>query len=178
MTHSYFHPIKTTFAHLLLLTIFILSSCSNDSNDSKYRSEPPTFSGLTLQSLTSGNNTIKAGEKFIITANQQTKGRLLNKSTYSWSISPNNEGNTQKYDNLVIYDNNSVNPTDTVVINTPGTYTITFTASYNASGNTTVWSSSKGASFSEYWNDGHVTYDVRGLYGFKVTIEKKNVTIE
>ncbi len=161
-----------------LLLAVLLCSCSEDSNDSKYRSEPPLFSGITLQSLSTGASTIKAGEKFVITANQQSKGRLLNKTTYSWSISPSNEGDSQKYDNLVIYDNNSVNPTDTVVISTPGTYTITFTGSYNASGNTSVWSNSKGSSFSEYWNDGHAIYDVRGLYGFKVTIEKKNVVVE
>lgn len=169
---------KTQLKAILVLSTTLLCACTNDSNDSKYRSEPPQFSEVTLQSLTTGTSTIKAGEKFVVTANQKNKGRLLNKTTYAWSISPSNEGDSQKYDNVVIYDNNSVNPTDTVVINTPGQYTITFTGTYNASGNTTVWSNSKGSSFSEYWNDGHVTYDVRGLYGFKVTIEKKNIVVE
>lgn len=111
-----------------------LISCSND--DDKYRSTPPEFSEITIQSLEEGSNkTLHAGDRFVATAIQKTKGHLLNKTTYSWTISPTDGVDySQKNKGTVIYDKQSENPTDTIVINTPGEYNITLNASYSASG--------------------------------------------
>lgn len=162
-----------------LASVMMLSSCSEDSNNSKYASMPPTFSDMAIQSAATGQalTQVKAGETFVAVMQQKTIGRLLNKTTYSWSIAPTVTGLVHK-PNLstdVVYDQQTQNPTDTLTIDQPGDYTLTFTASYNASGNTTNWSSQHGATSSEYWSDnlGRVQYDTRGLFGFSVSATRR-----
>lgn len=171
------YSLLTAFA-----SIVMLSSCSEDSNNSKYASMPPTFYDMSIQSAETGQTLtqVKAGEKFVAIMQQKTVGRLLNKTAYSWGISPTVTDLVHK-PNLstdVVYDQQTQNPTDTLTIDQAGVYTLTFTASYNASGNTTNWSSQYGASFSEYMPDniGRVQYNTRGLFGFSV-IATKRVTV-
>lgn len=167
-----------------IASIVMLSSCSEDSNNSKYASIPPTFSDMIMQSAASGQTLtkVKAGQTFVAIMQQKSVGRLLNKTTYSWSITPAVTGlvHKQNLSSDVVYDQQTQNPTDTLILDQPGTYTLTFTASYNASGNTTNWSSQYGASFSEYTSDnlGRIQYDTRGLFGFKVTATKKITIVE
>lgn len=126
---------KFTLSKTLLPVLCIsLASCSND--DDKYQSTPPEFSEITIQSLEEGTpTTLRAGDRFVATAVQKTKGHLLNKTTYSWVISPTDGVDySHKNKGTVIYDVQSENPTDTIVINTPGEYNITLNASYSASG--------------------------------------------
>ena len=119
---------------ILPALLLCLASCSND--DDKYRSYPPTLSEITIQSLEEGaSSTFHVGDKLVATAVQSSKGHLLYKATYKWTISPTSDVDyTQKNKNTVIYDYESETPTDTIVINTPGTYSVTLDATYNASG--------------------------------------------
>lgn len=126
---------KLTLTKKLLsaLGIILTFTCCSEED---YTSRPPVFSEITIHSLEEGTPTVfYAGDKIVATAVQTTKGHLLNKTTYQWIISPT-EGvdYSQKYQSTVIYDVQSENPTDTIVINTPGEYNITFKAKYNASG--------------------------------------------
>lgn len=125
---------KNSIFFALPMLCVCLASCSND--DDKYRSAPPTLSEITIHSLEdNAGSTLYAGDKFVATAVQSSKGHLLYKATYKWTISPT-EGvdYSQKTKTTVIYDNEPSDPTDTIVINTPGEYNITLDATYNASG--------------------------------------------
>ncbi len=159
-----------------------LVSCSEDSNNEKYASKAPIFSGMQIYDA-QGNKVTKvnAGEKFVVVAEQSQKGSLLNATTYVWSIAPSVDGLVHKQNlaNDVIYDHQSQNPTDTLTIGVAGTYTLTFKGTYNASGNTSSWGSQYGWTNTQYWQDGtgHVVYGLRGLYGFTVTATKKVVVI-
>lgn len=160
---------------------FAFASCSDEANDEKYRSEPPTFSDLTFKTVDTGSETIHVGEKFVVTAEQKKLRRLLNTTTYSWSVTPNSNSQvSQKYVQSVIYDQETQNPTDTLVITEAGDYEITFTARYNVSGNTTVWSSKYGYTYSESFADGNgtATYTTGGLFYFGVTATKSFSVVE
>lgn len=111
---------------------------------------------------------------------QQAKiGKLLYKAKYEWAINPETEGNSQKYKTVVIYDQEPQNPTDTLIINTPGTYTLTFKGTYDASAHTTLWRESGADQSSSFWpdNSGKVTYSSRGEFGFTVVATKK-ITVQ
>lgn len=151
-----------------------MAGCSEDSGNEKYRSEPPMFSDMTVKSLSTGESEVHVGDMFVVTAEQKKLGRLLNSTTYTWSISPS-ENISQKYQQSAIYDQERQNPTDTLIASQAGEYTVTFQARYNASGNTSVWSSRYGYSFSENFADGNgkATYTTGGLLYFAVTAEKK-----
>lgn len=163
-----------------LLTIGLISCSDDNERKAKYNSLPPTFSNMVATELETGSNTLHAGKKFVVTLEQSKIGQLLDKSTYAWNLSPEVEGNSQKYTTIVYYDNTPAAPTDTILINTPGTYTITFTGKYNASGYTTNWTNSGAANNATYWPDGSgkVNYSSRGLYGFTALATKKIVVNE
>ena len=131
---------KFTLSKAILPALCIsLASCSND--DDKYQSRPPELSEITIQSLEEGTpTTLRAGDRFVATAVQTSKGHLLYKAEYTWTISPT-EGvdYSQKNKSTVVYDRESDNPTDTIVINTPGEYNITLNARYHASGQGQLW---------------------------------------
>lgn len=161
---------------LLLMVSFLAISCSEETDNPKYRSEPPMLSDITVTSL-DGNSEIHAGQRFLATAVQSKLGRLLNTTSYTWT--GNSDNVSHAYEKSVIYDNDTHNPTDTLVASAAGTYTITFTGKYNASGNTQIWAQQKGSSFSEEFEsgDGKVTYFTGGLLYFTVTATKEVVIV-
>lgn len=163
-----------------LLTIGLVSCSDDNEHNSKYNSLPPTFTNMVATELETGSNTLHAGKKFVVALEQSQKGQLLYKGTYAWNLSPGVEGNSQKYTTVVFYDNTPDAPTDTLLINTPGTYTLTFTGKYDASGHTTIWTNSGAANNATYWADGSgkVNYSSRGLYGFTAVATKKIVVNE
>ncbi len=128
------HKMNKLFLLALPTLCLWLASCSND--DDKYRSTPPTLSEITIHSLEdNASSTLYVGDRFVATAVQSSKGHLLYKATYKWTISPTDGVDySQRAKSTVIYDNEPSDPTDTIVINTPGEYNITLNATYGASG--------------------------------------------
>lgn len=141
------HPLAQgrTSACILLLSLLGLAACSEHDDDPKYRSLPPEFSGVTVTALDGG--TPKAGEKIVVTAVQKKPGRLIYKAKYEWSGS--DESMTHAARKEVVYDKENTNPTDTIVVSTPGSYKITLNARYYTSGGyehinkTTEWEGGK-----------------------------------
>lgn len=174
---------KKTFllSALLLCTItsFITSCSDENEHSSKYNSTPPTFNDLTIKEISTNSTTLHTGEKLVATMQQAKIGKLLYKAKYEWAINPETEGNSQKYKTVVIYDQEPQNPTDTLIINTPGTYTLTFKGTYDASAHTTLWRESGADQSSSFWpdNSGKVTYSSRGEFGFTVVATKK-ITVQ
>lgn len=156
----------------------MLASCSEDGDNEKYRSEPPMLSDITVTPLSGSNGQIRVGERFVATAVQSKLGRLLNTTTYTWT--GNSDNVSHKYESSAIYDNDPHNPTDTLVATQAGTFTLTFTGKYNASGNTQIWAQQKGSSFSESFEsgDGKVTYFTGGIFYFTVTATKSVTVVE
>lgn len=162
-----------TIAFLLAAASTLLISCSEETNSEKYRSEPPMLSDITVKPLNGNDGQIHAGQRFLATAEQSKLGRLLNATTYTWTS--NSDNISHSYESSVVYDNDTRNPTDTLVANAEGTYTLTFTGKYKASGNTQVWAQQKGSTFSEDFasGDGKVTYYTGGIFYFTVTATKQ-----
>jgi len=150
-------------ATLFALALLIASSCSEHYDDAKYASLPPSFSDMTFTNL--DDTTIKAGDKIVATAVQSSIGRLLNGTNYTWTATPD-EGVTHKYKSFVIYDNETANPTDTIVFPTAGTYTVTLTSKYKSSGN------NQAVDGTSTFTDGKVTYTTGGLLYYSVVVEK------
>ena len=101
--------------HLLLIIPFLtlFCACSDDADDEKYASRPPVFEEIVCQPLNAGETVLRAGQPFVVTARQKSLGRLINNTTYTWSDS---EGQlSHKFTQKVIYDQETQNPTDTVV---------------------------------------------------------------
>jgi len=151
----------------------LLVSCSEETNSKEYRSEPPMFSDITITPLSGNDGKIHAGQRFLATAEQSKQGRLLNATTYTWSS--NSDNISHSYESSVIYDKNTDNPTDTLVANAAGTYTLTFTGKYKASGNTQIWAQQQGTTFSENFasGNGKVTYFTGGIFYFTVTATRE-----
>ena len=154
------------------LLCLLLTACSEDSDSEKFASRPPVFADIVCTPLAEGETQIRAGQSFVVTAQQERKGHLLNKSTYQWSDVSGQL--SHKYVTSVIYDNQPANPTDTIKAPTAGSYKLTFKARYNASGNTSWWAQQYGSSFQTSLadNSGRVTYTTGGLFYFDVTVEK------
>lgn len=157
--------IKNTLCAVGLLFVGMVSAVSCSSDDDKYHSESPRFSDITLADLATGETTIRAGEPFVATAVQSSKGKLLNSTQYKWDI-VNEESDTHKYTSSVVYDHESSNPSDTIVIPNAGRYELTFFADYNVSGIAT------GSNFTEsLGSGGTATYQASSLK-FKVKLSK------
>ena len=158
----------------LMIMAGSIASCSDDDNE--YRSEPPLLSDLSVKVLKQpASSEIHVGDRVVVTAEQSKKGRLLNATTYGWSSTPTV---AHRFTKSVIYDKQPVNPTDTVVFDKPGQYTLRFEGKYNASGNTHVWSNKHGVTFTQDFasGDGRVTYQTGSLIYFKV-IATKQMTV-
>lgn len=129
---------KTYIACLCTLAFGLFTtSCDDNTDDPKYRSLPPTFSDMDFKNIEGNAEELKAGDKIVATGVQQKYGRLLNKTTYNWKVDTIQANKpvsaNHSFKKEVVYDNNSVNPTDTIVFNYPGTYNVTFDAKYSIS---------------------------------------------
>ena len=169
MTHLY----KTLLSGIVLLAT-IVTSCTEDPANEKYRSEPPTLSGITAKSLASNTGTIHVGEKIVLTVQQKYTGRLLGLAKYSWALDGTAIGNKKQ----VYFDEDSSNPSDTVTINTAGEYKLTFSGTYNAKGNVQAWSAKNGTSITyNFENDvnSHVVCSIHAGYspGFDIIASTK-----
>lgn len=111
--------------------IIILLGCSEDTE--RFRSEAPHFARLTAKSLSDGSSTLRVGQPFVLTAEQEVRGKRLDRTNYRWEVA-NAADWTQRYTKNLVYDKQPQHPTDTLVATTPGVYRITFTANYNPSG--------------------------------------------
>lgn len=164
----------------MLFLPWAVMSCSDDSNDEKYRSEPPRFSDISVRPLNTTEQgsdgdaqELYTGQRLLVTAHQSAIGRLLYKAVYSWTASPS-DGVSHLYSQNVVYDNNSVDPTDTIIVNNAGTYSISLTAKYYASGQVTSWGAEHSSGFTESFADGNgsVTYSLSGILYFTVNASK------
>ena len=160
--------LKHLSVYTALTLIIGLVACTEDHDAPKYTSRPPLFSHVEAMSL-DGDSILRAGKEIVITAVQSQKGKLLYKATYKWGQKKGDA--SHKYTKEVIYDNNPVNPTDTVVFASPGTYTLTMNAKYHISGNYQLINST------DVWADGSVTYTTPTWQYYLVDIEKK-ITVQ
>ena len=146
---------KNLFRTLALLLVAIsaasLTSCSEDSNDSKYQSKFPQFSDITTTPTT-----VTAGDSVTFTAVQSTYGNLLYGATYTWTFGD------QTGTSSVVYDNDKSNPTfKTVAPTTSGTYTVQLKATYNVSGRqATAPAATTQSGFSVTYSSSSMQYDI------------------
>lgn len=151
---------KLSSVYMLLVAAVFAVSCSSD--DDKYNSVSPKFSEITFTP-----SDIYPGELITATAVQYKKGKLINRSSYSWSISGTTEDLNVSGNRSLFYDNDKSNPTCTFTApSTPGTYTIEFNGEYNASGQF------KPTGDSVYIASGNISY-MTGLYKSYVTVKKR-----
>lgn len=122
------HKIFSLFAVPTILLVGVLSaSCSSDD---EYKSTPPRFSDVTFMP-----EEIHPGDRVTATAVQYRKGHLLDRTSYSWSISGTSEDLEVSNNKTVLYDNDKSNPTCIFTApSTPGEYTLILDAKYNVSG--------------------------------------------
>ena len=150
-----------------LLSWNIFTACSEDENNPKYTSLPPEIVDVEVQPLNNPDGQVKAGEPFVVRAIQQKKGRLLYKATYEWKAAPTEDGVTHKYTKQVVYDNQPTDPTDTLVINYPGMYTIKLNATYYISGSYQIINKTN------EWQGGKATYSTASSWQYKIDLEHK-----
>ncbi len=162
------HTTHTLFAAVCAAAlVFAAASCGDD--DEKYRSEPPKIARITV-SPHDGHTSIRAGERFVATAVQSKTGVNLYKATYVWTAVSSGTGTASSKQNKgeVVYDNDSGDCTDTLVVTEAGKYTLTFSADYRPSGSTENWISKNGSSFSESLDGGGTASYSAGVTLFRV----------
>lgn len=148
----------------LLLSLPAVISCSEDD----YTAYSPEFSDMTFATLDGKTENFRVGDKIVATAVQSRIGKYLYKASYEWSSSPATAEHKPK--KSAIYDNEPVNPTDTIVFTAPATYTLLFKGRYNISS-----SEFEPHNFTVRIPDGKITYSSPSWMYFDVTIEKKIV---
>ncbi len=121
--------LRGMFAVCLILPVV---SCSENRDDEKYRSMHPVIADMTVESMT-GNAALRTGDKILATVVQEKTGKLLYRADYSWTVTPV-DGVDQMYKKQVIYDNEPVNPTDTLTFSEPGRYKLVFQGEFRVSG--------------------------------------------
>ena len=155
---------KTRFFVLALLLASVAVSCDDDD----YTSSLPTFSDITFS-----EETLYTNQEITATAVQSSKGRLLDRTTYSWTISDDDADATLNYNSGVVYDDNPSNPSCTFT--TPsyaGTFTIQLYAKYNISGQ-----SANAESYTSF-DDGSATYSVSALTGSATVVKSFKVVAQ
>ena len=165
MKHSRSFSALLFAAFLLVCNVF--TACSEDENNPKYASLPPEFVGVEVQPLDNPEGEVKAGEPFVVQAIQQKKGHLLYKALYQWQTAPTEEGVAHKYTEQVVYDNQPADPTDTLVIDHPGMYTIKLNATYYMSGSYQIINKTN------EWQGGKATYSTASSLQYKMNLEHK-----
>jgi|GEM_PF-515058 len=156
------------YLNLLVAAVLLVlpAACSED--DDKYNSIVPEFSDMQFHPLDKASgNVIYAGEPFVATAVQSSRGRLLDRTTYAWALNDEDEEMDvpHKYRKEVVYDVQSDNPTDTIIVSRPGNYRLRFRANYRVSG-----TGSGGGSIISI-PGGQITYYLSTLT-YQVTIDK------
>ena len=146
-----------------LLSWNIFTACSDDENSPKYTSLPPEIVGVEVQPLNNPDGQVKAGEPFVVRAIQQKKGHLLYKAIYEWQAAPTEH----KYTQQVVYDNQPADPTDTLLIDNPGMYTIKLNATYYMSGSYQIINKTN------EWEGGKATYSTASSLQYKINLEHK-----
>ena len=150
-----------------LFSLNVFTACSEDENNPKYASLPPEIVGVEVQPLNNPDGQVKAGEPFVVRAIQQKKGRLLYKAIYKWQTAPTEDGVAHKYTQQVVYDNQPADPTDTLVIDNPGMYTIKMNATYYMSGSYQIINKIN------EWQGGQATYSTASSLQYKIDLEHK-----
>lgn len=156
------------YLNLLVAAVLLVlpAACSED--DDKYNSIVPEFSDMQFHPLNEASgDVIYAGEPFVATAVQSSRGRLLDRTTYVWAFNDEDEDMGVEHNFLpeVVYDVQSVNPTDTITVSQPGNYRLRFRANYRVSG-----TGSGGGSIVSI-SGGQISYYLSTL-AYQVTIEK------
>ncbi len=166
---------KTASLLAVLCALVLFASCSEDTDNPKYQSQPPLISDLTVTVNGEQTSTIHVGDKFTVTAVQKQIGRLLYKSKYDWS---NDSGFEWEGTTTAVYDKESQNPSATFTAKTAGNCKITFTGRYYAGGQVVGWTSKYGSSYYEEFADknGRATYSFLGSNQFGV-VATKTVTV-
>lgn len=111
-----------------LTLVSVFTSCE----EKDYTSQMPTFSGFTLS-----DETPVRGDSIVITAKQITKGKLLNGTTYQWTITDSHDSTVYEETQEIIYDHESSDPVVGYRIPSDartGRYTVSFYAKYKYSG--------------------------------------------
>lgn len=114
-----------------LLTVLSLSSCSDDRD--RFASFPPKFSAIQITDLEGNKTTPKKGIPFVATVIEKQPGKLLNKVRYHWSAN-RNEAWEHRFRPEEIYSPQFTQPSDTILVSESGLFTLSFTATYNVSG--------------------------------------------
>ena len=154
----------------LLVVLFggsaLLASCSEDLNNPKYQSVPPTVADIEFKSLGADPATVRVGDKFVITVKQSAFGNLLDKTTYTWTLNRTDcFTQVSKNPQEVIYSSYEfANPTDTLVALQAGSFKVTFKGEYRTYGQTLNWSQAHGTGYTTNFSDnnGKVTYQLLG----------------
>lgn len=162
-THTFF-PRSFSLTPFLLLFSILCACLAACGDDDKYDSVPPAFSSLTFQNLTRGDSTLRVGDTLVATAVQERHGRLLNRTSYTWTTSDADA--RHKFQGNVVYDHAPGDPTDTIVFSRPGACRLTFTALYNASGQVVAQRSDRNI------DAGTITTVSEGTLRYKVTLVK------
>ena len=74
-----------------------LCACSEDTDNPKYASEPPVFSGFEVKPLDENATEVKAGERFVVTLKQSRAGKLLYLGQYGWEATSNAGDASHRY---------------------------------------------------------------------------------
>lgn len=141
---------------LLPLLALATAGCSENSNDEAYQSALPVVSSLKVEKASGADGAIHVGDQVKVTAVQGTKGRLLNRTTYTWTAQPLPANGTK----TVVYDKENGDPTWTFTATEAGDVTIQFKGEYSASG-----ASWKAINRSQREADTTVTYTASALSG-------------
>lgn len=146
---------------LFFVGVFAITFFAACSDDDDYKSKVPNFSDIEFNV-----ETLYTEQTVVATAVQREKAKLVDRTEYRWYSADMPSDSTMRWTNTVLYPSNSTNPTCTFrTPSTPGTYTITFHAIYNISGQAGTSTSSKDIA------DGTITYEYTPLKGY-VTINK------
>lgn len=155
---------KTILALSMILALIV--SCESHENDAKYRSYYPIIEDMVFESLVTGTDNVVAGEPFVATVKQSQLGRLLYGASYTWNDG-RGEGTHKPFPKSVVYDQNPMNPTDTIVLPYSGRHQIQMVAKYKISGG-------YDASAVNIVDipDGRINYDVPSWQYYQVTVTK------
>lgn len=110
---------------------FLLASCSEGGG--RAVSTVPLFSELTVHNLKDGSSNFTVGDSVVLTAVQGRVGHKIYRAKYLWSTSRDEVWN-HNFKSEVVYDYDATNPTDTVVVEESGRYTVTLQADYRPAG--------------------------------------------